>query len=251
MLSTELCPFSSALFRHPGRLTCSLPLQVADSWSADEDSEDEEAKAEAARLKAEQAKVDHKPKTERIAEHQARRAAEKAAAAASDDDSDDEDPAARRARDQAAVIEADMEFASMLLGDGPSRRDKHITVSDGSADPSNRVDFSTLPIFKPTNKEQFDALRQVLVPLITANSSRLAYSTFVQDLVRDVCGGLRSDAIKKITTSLTVLSNEKMRSEKSDKGGNKKTKAAKTKVSVNVESSDMINFEDNLDGYVI
>jgi translation initiation factor 3 subunit J len=57
---------------------------------------------------------------------------------------------------------------------------------------------------------------------------------------------LPSAEIKKIASALTTASNEKMREERAADKGNKKTKAAKTKISLNASRDvqrDSTNYE--------
>ena len=55
----------------------------------------------------------------------------------------------------------------------------------------------------------------------------------MQELCKGIARDLPSDQIKKIASGLTTLSNEKMKEEKAAEKGGKKTKAAKTKTSLN------------------
>lgn len=105
-------------------------------------------------------------------------------------------------------------------------------VAVDPADPTRTVDLGALPLFNPTTKAQFDALRQTLGPLLSAHACKGAYSLFAQDLVRELCAALPSDQIKKINSSLTTLANDRLREEKAADKGSKKTKAAKTKTTL-------------------
>jgi translation initiation factor 3 subunit J len=118
-------------------------------------------------------------------------------------------------------------------------------------DPTNTVNLATLPLFSPQTKLQFEQLRNVMVPILTANTKKAHYSLFLQEFAKQLAKDLPSDQIKKIASSLTALGNEKMKEEKaSDKGG-KKTKAAKTKVSVvtnRANATDVGTYEDDAFG---
>ncbi|KAK1759162.1 eukaryotic translation initiation factor 3 subunit J [Echria macrotheca] len=209
---------------------------VLDSWDAAEDSEVEREKAKKAaeaKAKAEaEAAAKKKSKTQRVAERQAERA--KARAEADDDSSDeDETEAQKRDRLRRSEKEADLRHAQDLFGDiGISSRK---TITPGSAvvvnphDPNSTIDLATLPIFNPTTKAGFDQLRQTLVPILTASSKKAHYSLFWQELAKQLAKDLPSDQVKKGASSLTTLSNEKMKEEKAAEKGGKKSKAAKTK----------------------
>jgi translation initiation factor 3 subunit J len=103
---------------------------------------------------------------------------------------------------------------------------KALVVEDKS-NPGQAIDLSTIPLFKPTTKSQFDALSATLAPLLAASSSKPHYSLWVQDFVKKICTDLASTEIKKAASGLTALSNEKLKEEKAQEKGGKKSKAAK------------------------
>lgn len=167
-----------------------------------------------------------------------------------DSSEDDED---RRARLIAEEKESDLKHASDLFGDVggvPASRGKPqaVTVEDSST-PGAAIDLSSLPLFNPTNKDQFTQLRESLVPLLTKNSKHTQYGIFMPEFVKAICKDLPSDQIKKVASALTTLSNEKLKEEKAEKGG-KKTKAAKTKTTLSVSrnaENDTTAYDDGLD----
>ena len=91
------------------------------------------------------------------------------------------------------------------------------------------IDLSSLPLFSPNTKDQFVQLRETVAPLLAANSKKAQYVLFMQEFTKQVVKDLPSDHIKKIASSLTTLSNERMKEEKAAERGGKKTKAAKSK----------------------
>jgi translation initiation factor 3 subunit J len=154
-----------------------------------------------------------------------------------DDESDEEETEAeRRVRLRQQEIDGSRAQAEELFGDltvsNKTKSAKHITVSDEST-PGAAIDFSTLPLFTPNTKGQFEKLRETLTPLIAANSKKGQYSLFLQEFVKQLAKELPSEQIKKIASGLTTLSNEKMKEEKAQEKGGKKTKAAKTKTTLN------------------
>lgn len=211
---------------------------VLDSWDAAEDSEVEREKAKAAEEKARKAaeaeKAAKKSKTQRIAERKAeheRRLAEEG----SDDSSEDE--ADRRERLRITEQEADLAHAEDLFGNiGISNKRKATTAANAVVvdvkNPSATVDLTTLPIFDPKTKLQFEQLRETLIPIIGANSKKAHYVIFLQELTKQLAKDLPSDQIKKISSTLTTLGNEKMKEEKAAEKGGKKSKAQKTKVAL-------------------
>ncbi|KAL2120375.1 hypothetical protein VTJ04DRAFT_4401 [Mycothermus thermophilus] len=212
---------------------------VLDSWDAAEDSEVEREKARKAaeaKAKAEaEAAANKKSKAQRIAEKQAERAKAKALAEA--EQSEEETEAQRRERLRRTEKESDLKHAEDLFANiGISSGRKATTA--GSAvpidpnDPTKTVDLSELPLFKPGTKAQFEELRNVLGPIISASAKKPHYVLFLQEFVKQLARDLPSEQIKKIASTLTALSNEKMKEEKAALGGGKKSKASKTKTSL-------------------
>ncbi|KAJ5818344.1 eukaryotic translation initiation factor 3 subunit J [Penicillium riverlandense] len=208
---------------------------VLDSWDAAEDSEVEREKAkkaaEAEAAAKAKAAANKKTKAQRIEEHREERRKQ-----ADEDELDvSEDEAERRERLRRTEQEADLKHAQDLIGDIDLNRKrggpKAVVVTD-SADPTNAIDLSAMPLFRPTTKAQFAKLSETLVPLLTPHSKKPHYSLWAQDFVRQLVKEMPSGDIKKIASALTTASNEKMREERAADKGNKKSKAAKTKVSV-------------------
>ena len=212
---------------------------VLESWDAAEDSEAErekEKKAAEAKAKAEaDKKANHKSKSQRIEE---KREAARMRKEMEDLDTseDEEDEATKRSRLRAAEKEADLANAEDLfggVGGVPKGRGaaKPVTIQD-EADPNNTIDLSSLKIFSPATPQQFTKLRETLVPLLNANSKKPQYSIFLQQFAKELVRDLSSEQVKKISSTLTTVSNEKMKEEKAAEKGGKKTKAAKTKTSL-------------------
>jgi len=173
-------------------------------------------------------------KTQRIAAHQAENARRKQEAE-EEESSEEEDEAEKRERLRRTEKDSDLKHAEDLFGSiGISNNraaSKRVTLADPS-DPSSAIDISSLKLFDPHTKEQFTALRETLVPLISQNAKKAQYSIFLQEFVKQISKDLPSDQIKKIASALTTLSNEKLKEEKAAEKGGKKTKAAKTKVAL-------------------
>jgi translation initiation factor 3 subunit J len=90
-----------------------------------------------------------------------------------------------------------------------------------------------MPLFKPTTKDQFAKVTASLIPLLTAHSKKPHYALWAQDFARQLVKEMSSADVKKVASALTTVSNEKMREEKNADKGAKKSKAAKTKTSLN------------------
>ncbi|KFH42684.1 Eukaryotic translation initiation factor 3 subunit J-like protein [Hapsidospora chrysogenum ATCC 11550] len=221
---------------------------VLDSWDAAEDSEverEKERKAAEAKAKAlAEAQTNKKSKADRIAEHKAARAA---AEAQFNSDGEEETEAERRERLRRTEIEADLAHAEDLFGSiGISNGRKATTagaaVPVDAKDPNNTVNLGALPLFNPSTKSQFEQLRNTLAPIITAASKKPHYTIFLQEFAKQLAQDLPSDQVKKISSALTALGNEKMKAEKAAEKGGKKTKAAKTKTSLVTTRSNTDDF---------
>lgn len=68
-----------------------------------------------------------------------------------------------------------------------------------------------------------------MVPIISGSHKKPHYALFLQEFTKQLAKDLPSDQIKKISSTLTALSNEKLKEEKAGEKGAKKTKAQKTK----------------------
>jgi translation initiation factor 3 subunit J len=107
-------------------------------------------------------------------------------------------------------------------------------VGDAS-DPTNAIDLSAMSLFKPTTKDQFAKLTSVLIPLLTPNSKKAQYALWAPEFAKQLVKELPSDQVKKVASALTTLSNEKMREERAADKAGKKSKAAKTKTTLNTQ----------------
>ncbi|RDW77317.1 eukaryotic translation initiation factor 3 subunit J [Coleophoma cylindrospora] len=208
---------------------------VIEDWDAAEDSEVEREKAKVAaekKAKADaEAAANKKSKAQRIKEKQeekARRLAEES------DEESEEDEVSRKQRLLRQEQESDLKHAEDLFGITTTR--KNITAANAvvvdAKDPAATVDLTSLPLFDPKTKLQFEKMRDTLVPLLLNNAQKAHYVLFLQEFTKQIAKDLPSDQIKKIASGLTTLSNEKMKEEKAAEKGGKKSKAQKTKVAL-------------------
>lgn len=143
----------------------------------------------------------------------------------------------KRAKALQAEKDADLKNAQDLLanvGMGPKTRtapNKALIIED-KANPGQAIDLSTIPIFTPSTRSQFDTLSSTLVPLLTALSQKPHYSLWLQDFVKKISADLPSAEIKKAASGLAALGNEKLKEEKAQDKTGKKSKAAKSKTSL-------------------
>ncbi|KAL8703292.1 MAG: hypothetical protein Q9201_003533 [Fulgogasparrea decipioides] len=211
---------------------------VVEDWDAAEDSEAEAEKAKkAAEAKAKadaEAAKNKKSKSQRIEEQRNQRLRQKLEED-EETSSEEEDEATKRERLRRTEQEADLKHAEDLFGNIGINKNRSVpktVVSTDPNDPSKAVDISSLPLFNPTTKEQFLRLRETLVPILAANSKKAQYTLFMQEFTKQIVKDLPSEQIKKISSGLATLSNEKMKEEKAAEKGGKKTKAAKSKASL-------------------
>jgi translation initiation factor 3 subunit J len=120
-------------------------------------------------------------------------------------------------------------------------------VAIDAKDPSNTVNIAALPLFNPTTKTQFEALRNTLVPILGAHAKKAHYALFLQEFAKQLAKDLPSDQIKKVSSTLTALSNEKMKEEKAADKTGKKTKAQKTKATLVASRPSNTNDTSNYD----
>lgn len=167
----------------------------------------------------------------------------------------DETESQRRERIRHTEKESDLKHAEDLFGDaGISLSSGRKATTVGSAipidaqDPTKTIDLSALPLFKPQTKTQFENLRNIIVPILGANSKKAHYSLFLQEFAKQLAKDLPSDQIKKVASTLTALGNEKMKEEKAAEKGGKKTKAQKTKttlVTSRANTTDVGTYDDD------
>ena len=231
---------------------------VLESWDAAEDSEEEREKvkkAAEAKAKAEAAaKANHKSKSQRI-EDKRQENMRKRQEEEEESSEEEEDEAEKRARLRASEQASDLKHAEDLFsGIGISDKRgaaKAVTVQEGD-DPANAIDLGSLKLFNPATAPQFTHLRDILVPLLNANSKKPQYAIFLQEFTKQLVKDLNSEQVKKISSGLTTVGNEKMREEKAAEKGGKKTKAAKTKVTLSANrdiahKADTTSYEDGLE----
>ena len=232
---------------------------VLESWDAAEDSEEEREKAKkAAEAKAKAdaaAKASHKSKSQRIEEKRQENMRKRMEDEEESSEDEEEEEGDKRARLRATEKESDLKNAEDLFsGIGVSNARgaaKAVTVQQGE-DPADIVDLSKLKLFNPSTATQFAQLRQTLVPLLVANSTKPLYASFIQEFSKQLVKELNSEQVKKVSSGLTTIGNEKMAAEKAAEKGGKKSKAAKSKVALSAtrdvsHKADVTNYDDGLE----
>ncbi|CAN6598612.1 eukaryotic translation initiation factor 3 subunit J [Trichomonascus vanleenenianus] len=208
---------------------------VVDDWEAAESSEDENKPAAPTRKRV--------GIEQRIAEREAKEQTEREKAALELAEADE---ATKKQLRKQAEIESDLTNAATLFSSIDIHpRSLATQASSGTATPAGPAKLSDLAIFKPTTKQEFDNLRKTLAPLLCelAEVSSLQYGNFVTELCRDVCKAASIDQIRKVSSTLNALTNEKVREERANRGKKKKpvAKAASQKID---EAKDVTNYDD-------
>lgn len=85
------------------------------------------------------------------------------------------------------------------------------TFGVGSASKSANINLDE---FTLQSKEDFERFRTDLVSKLSDVSSEPFYSAFLEDLFRDLCVPLDTDDLKRISSSLTALYNEKLKAQR-------------------------------------
>ncbi|XP_029577559.1 eukaryotic translation initiation factor 3 subunit J-A isoform X1 [Salmo trutta] len=175
---------------------------VKDNW----DDEEEEKKAEA---KKAEAKVSEKKKlAEKIKEKENRlRKKQQELKKKLEEELTPDQQLAEKLKVQKMQEEADLELAKEAFG-----------ISGGST--TNNV--SGIEAMCPSSKEDFTEFEKLLKVKILQYEKSVHYSSFLESLFRELCISLEVEDLKKISSSLTVLLNEKQKQEKAIKGKKKK-----------------------------
>ncbi|KAI8975416.1 eukaryotic translation initiation factor 3 subunit J [Mycotypha africana] len=207
---------------------------LKDDWELSDDEEEKKKKEEEAKKRAAapiRKKVGLKQKIaeKQAAEEQKKKELEAKKAAAQEEA--EEGDYERQQRMRQLELEADMANATDLFSG--------VSLSDITDKPLEEV--------RPKNRVEFDAYRKRLVELITPYSKSINFGWFIDDLLRDIAFPLNHQEVKKVSSSLTVIANEKQRAakeaQKKTKGKSRPQLAAAGKVA----SKDA--YEDTYDDY--
>ncbi|XP_074650139.1 eukaryotic translation initiation factor 3 subunit J-A-like [Tubulanus polymorphus] len=86
---------------------------------------------------------------------------------------------------------------------------------------TEKSDKSGIDAMDPTSIEEFDAFETALKNKIIKYENSVCYVGFVDSLIRDITAGMDADDLKKITSSLNAIVNEKQKLLKAQKGKKK------------------------------
>lgn len=190
---------------------------LMDSWDVDEDEVAKQKKAEADKKKAELKKKQDDAKAKKLA-------AKSGEVKLMDIDMVDE--ATRRELLRKAELVADLNNAADLFGGLGVASDN---LDDVIAHPRERLavklkpvvtretPLEELPVFQPSNKQEFEKLRKTIGPILTdlAEDSLLNYSSSLAiDLIRDLVQPLSVADLRKVISTLQVAQREKEKQER-------------------------------------
>ncbi|KAJ3411450.1 Eukaryotic translation initiation factor 3 subunit J [Chytridiales sp. JEL 0842] len=141
----------------------------------------------------------------------------------------EETPEERKARLEKAVREADLENAKDLFG-----------VGEVAVVPAKE---SFLETMRPKGRDEFVKFSQLLVAKLAVHEKSPGYPSFVETLARDLSLSLSVEDIKKVSSTLTILANEKQKALKP--AANKKKGALKSVKTISKGGDlDTTNYDD-------
>ncbi|CAO3652684.1 unnamed protein product [Cunninghamella blakesleeana] len=182
---------------------------VKDDW---EDSDEEEKPQEKKPAPVIKKKV---PLAQKIAEKKAAEEArkkeieeKKAAMAARGAAETEEEKFEKKQRERQLELESDMNHATDLFAG--------VSVSKPSTE--------SIESMKPKTRVEFENYRKRLSEMIVANSKSMHYASFIDQLVRELCVPMKDMDVRKASSSLTALANDKQRQAKEATKSKKKGK---------------------------
>lgn len=185
---------------------------IKDNWDDDDEEEKkEEVKQEPKPVKKKKTIAEKiKEKEEKAKQEKLARMEEMKRMEEDDKDLTPEEQLEEKLRRQRLQEESDLELAKDAFG---------VTDIPGQ---------KTIDNFLPSNKDEFLELSNMIVQKLAKLELCSDYQLFLETLIRDCCAGLEAEDIKRISTILNSLVNEKQKLNKVAKG-KKKTGAASKK----------------------
>ncbi|OZJ06817.1 hypothetical protein BZG36_00120 [Bifiguratus adelaidae] len=210
--------------------------KVQGDWDA---SSDEEEPAKEAAAPPPKKKV---PLAQKIAERKAEEERKREAAAKRRQelgDSNDEDEIMRKERLHQLEVDADLENTSALFAD--------VNLMDNS---------QSIEAMEPKTRAEFDQFREKLTEAILKHQKSREYTNFVDALVRDISVPLRDVDVRKVSSTLSALANEKQRAAREalkpkKKGASKPSLAGgASKSSAREETASFSRLDDDYDDFM-
>ncbi|KAF9437387.1 Translation initiation factor 3 subunit J component [Entomortierella beljakovae] len=227
-------------------------IPIKGKWD-DEDADDDDVKEEWDASSESESEPDVKapvkaPKVtlaEKIAQRNAEAERKKQAIlekkAAIEREETEEEKLERRQREKNAIIESDIANASDLFS-GIKVTDGVVTVASG------------LETMKPKTKDQFNEFTNELVALIQKHEKQGLYVSFLEGLIRELAQGCRDVDVRKFSSTLTTLANEKQKAakeaSKTKKKGSSKPSLIAAKTNTAADTRDYSNDYDEFDDFM-
>ncbi|KAL1422098.1 hypothetical protein MTO96_003905 [Rhipicephalus appendiculatus] len=195
---------------------------VKDNWDDEEEEKEATPPAEASMTAV--APKKKKPLSQIIQEKEERRRREAEEKRAREEQQraamTPEEEQAEKLRRQRMQEEADLQLAKEAFG---------LTESDG------------IDSLQPVTRDDFDNLRKALATKLTACERSPHYMGFLDDLLRDLSLNMEPEDVKRLSSSLNAVANEKVKQQKLKH----KKKGTKKGASLNVGKDDgLVNLED-------
>ncbi|KAJ1662189.1 Translation initiation factor 3 subunit J component, partial [Coemansia sp. RSA 25] len=210
---------------------------IPDEWDASEaeESEDDKAAAKSTPVAAVAKPAKKKTPEERWAERQAERQAAKAqirAAGGFDESESEDDGMSRKQRERQLELEAEASnIADLFAG---------VTVKDAKAK-------DVLTALQPKTEAEFDELQTALVERIQKSQSHRLYVQFLEKLFRELSLPLKDVDVRKFSSTLTTLANEKQRIARDATKKKKPTTKKPTLVTAPKAKMDMNDYSNDYD----
>ncbi|KAJ3217108.1 Eukaryotic translation initiation factor 3 subunit J [Dinochytrium kinnereticum] len=203
-------------------------VDVKDSWDASEDEDESKPKEKAAdNASPKPTKPKKKKLAQKIAERKAKETEKEA------DPFEGETMEQRKQREEKSIRDSDFENAKDLFGV------TNVPVSDAA---------SFLDTMRPSTKAEFDDFTSKLTQKLSSQEKSSHFGYFVENLCRDLCVSLSVEDVKRISSSLTALANEKAKAAK-PAVGKKKAPAKKAILKTGPSGADTTNYDDVYDDF--
>ncbi|XP_076050311.1 eukaryotic translation initiation factor 3 subunit j isoform X5 [Oratosquilla oratoria] len=157
---------------------------------------------------------------------------------------------AEKLRLQKIQEESDLQLASEFIGGEGEEVGEHTPPLSHEETPSRvqssvaAEDPSPLDSYSLTTSESLKDFRTALIAKIRSVDrleKRAIYLPFVEELIRDLCLNLEVEDVKKVTSSLNTLYNEKVKANKPVKGKKKSANKAKLNPGQGAITDDVAN----------
>nr|XP_058945101.1 eukaryotic translation initiation factor 3 subunit J-like isoform X2 [Pocillopora verrucosa] len=179
---------------------------VKENWFDEEEDSEKKSEPSENQTAAPQAKVKKRKTIKQAIQDKEDKAKERALKkqeenqSAQEKELTEEEQLAEKLRRQKLVEDADLELAKQAFG-----------VKDD-------IGSKSIDDMKPSTKEEFVELSQLLVGKLSNYESNAEYVPFLEMLFRDLCASLDAEDVKRIGSTINVLSSEKLKAQKAKKG---------------------------------